>query len=132
MQSAEFLFQPETTTVLVATSRHIMAIMELSTARIQNQNVAADSYYFQPIRPLFRHSFRFSLYPTCLDLDFGSSCLLDSTPRLPRLVGGRVAGARADKQLVAVIGGGTEALVLTAAGEVASAKQSNQNNQSAK
>lgn len=42
-------------------------------------------------------------------------------PRLPRLVGGRVAGARADKQLVAVIGGGTEALVLTAAGEVAAA-----------
>jgi len=52
---------------------------------------------------------------------------LDSTPRLPRLVGGRVAGARADRQLVAVVeGGGTEALVLTAAGEVASAKQSNQ------
>ena len=66
------------------------------------------------------------LYSVCLDLDFGS-CLLDSTPRLPRLVGGRVAGARADRQLVAVVeGGGTEALVLTAAGEVASAKQSNQ------
>lgn len=43
-------------------------------------------------------------------------------PRLPRLVGGRVAGARADRQLVAVVeGGGTEALVLTAAGEVAAA-----------
>ena len=67
------------------------------------------------------------LYSVCLDLDFGSFCLLDSTPRLPRLVGGRVAGARADRQLVAVVeGGGTEALVLTAAGEVASAKQSNQ------
>lgn len=96
---------------------------------MQNHHVAADSYYFQPVR----HSSSILpcsaciLYSVCLDLDFGSFCLLDSTPRLPRLVGGRVAGARADRQLVAVVeGGGTEALVLTAAGEVASAKQSNQ------
>lgn len=57
------------------------------------------------------------LVPSCLVSDIWMVF-----PRLPRLVGGRVAGARADRQLVAVVeGGGTEALVLTAAGEVAAA-----------